>query len=543
MLLLAACAARDVSSGALEDGGAELDAGRSCDPARCEGCCDSLGVCRRGDLDELCGQGGIACGDCGPAGGRCRDGVCQVPRCGDGQRGAAEDCDGPELGGASCSGLGYAGGELRCTPECTFDRAGCQTLSCELAASRPDELPCRFCSADGSAEISCGYCFTRPGEAPATDEVLPCRPGEQCYTWYSTPDASLVHGCLPAPPELCDFSEGYCDGEVVTLCIRGQIDRFDCGAVGQRCLISEGRFGPGPFCVDPGSQTCSPATFVERCEERDRLTCDGVSGQTIRQPCPPEQRCAELGPTTLCVPADAVPCTPGAFLPRCQGPELLRCEPWIPGSPELGGREVIEGCGPRVCAETGLGPRCVQVGTRACDPTLEVPYCDGTHLVSCAGAAAWQDFEDCAQRGSPAGAMACFNLSAGPDCAPPGHQPCDPASSAPSCQDGIARQCWGRGWLRTEPCVGLNSNCLLTPGRATCVAPGPVPCTFEVTASEGGLDDYGEAVAWTPLRCEGPSTLVVCSRESGHEQRFACPSRAACLTAPKFAPNLAATCR
>jgi hypothetical protein len=41
--------------------------------------------------------------------------------------GASEQCDGAELGGASCQSLGYAGGQLGCTSWCSLDRRKCLT--------------------------------------------------------------------------------------------------------------------------------------------------------------------------------------------------------------------------------------------------------------------------------------------------------------------------------------------------------------------------------------------------------------------------------
>ncbi len=45
--------------------------------------------------------------------------------CGDGLRAAEEACDGDDLGGETCAGLGLGEGELRCTAECTPDVSAC----------------------------------------------------------------------------------------------------------------------------------------------------------------------------------------------------------------------------------------------------------------------------------------------------------------------------------------------------------------------------------------------------------------------------------
>ncbi len=50
--------------------------------------------------------------------------------CGNGQIEANEQCDGANLGGYDCVGLGYAGGTLSCDPvTCTFDTSMCMAGS------------------------------------------------------------------------------------------------------------------------------------------------------------------------------------------------------------------------------------------------------------------------------------------------------------------------------------------------------------------------------------------------------------------------------
>jgi len=45
--------------------------------------------------------------------------------CGDNRRQGAEQCDGSDAGGLGCENLCFDGGQLRCTPACTFDTSGC----------------------------------------------------------------------------------------------------------------------------------------------------------------------------------------------------------------------------------------------------------------------------------------------------------------------------------------------------------------------------------------------------------------------------------
>lgn len=48
-----------------------------------------------------------------------------VETCGDGVRGLAEECDGADLGGATCETIGMTGSGLACQDNCTFDRSAC----------------------------------------------------------------------------------------------------------------------------------------------------------------------------------------------------------------------------------------------------------------------------------------------------------------------------------------------------------------------------------------------------------------------------------
>jgi len=46
--------------------------------------------------------------------------------CGNGVVDSAEDCDGDDVGGETCAGLGYHGGPLLCGPDCTLDVSLCE---------------------------------------------------------------------------------------------------------------------------------------------------------------------------------------------------------------------------------------------------------------------------------------------------------------------------------------------------------------------------------------------------------------------------------
>jgi len=68
-------------------------------------------------VDCECGGGGGGGGGGGPV-------------CGNGVVETGEQCDGGNLNGQTCVGLGFTGGTLACSGSCTFDTSGCTTGGC-----------------------------------------------------------------------------------------------------------------------------------------------------------------------------------------------------------------------------------------------------------------------------------------------------------------------------------------------------------------------------------------------------------------------------
>lgn len=55
------------------------------------------------------------------------------PVCGNGVVDEGEDCDGDDLGGATCATMeGFDGGTLGCTDDCTFDTSACMSCGNEI---------------------------------------------------------------------------------------------------------------------------------------------------------------------------------------------------------------------------------------------------------------------------------------------------------------------------------------------------------------------------------------------------------------------------
>ncbi len=91
-----------------------LERGEDCDGDDLGGAtCESLGL----------GEGELGCTD------SCTFDTsdCEIQAvCGNGILEQGEDCDGDDLGGATCESLGLGAGELGCTDTCTFDTSDCE---------------------------------------------------------------------------------------------------------------------------------------------------------------------------------------------------------------------------------------------------------------------------------------------------------------------------------------------------------------------------------------------------------------------------------
>jgi peroxiredoxin/uncharacterized membrane protein YphA (DoxX/SURF4 family) len=206
-------------------------------------------------------------GRCCPKNSHCRHGRCRcnpgftkrgrkcVPRrggggspsqvCGNGVREGAEQCDGGDLGGKTCVGLGLGAGTLACSPGCAFDTSGC-------------------------------------GPAPV------CSPGatRSCYTG---PVGSEGIGICHGGTQTCDSNGtwGPCVGETTPqseICGNGLDDDCD-GVVDNGCCTSDAECGASTTCVSGQCQTtyadattvCAPSSCSGGFETPARY-CDGAGG-------------------------------------------------------------------------------------------------------------------------------------------------------------------------------------------------------------------------------------------------------------------------
>ena len=103
--------------------------------------------------------------------------------CGDAVKIATEQCDGDDLGGATCESLGYALGRLACDrTTCAFDRGGCSTgsgglgfpatgqMRCWEGDDFPaEEVPCTGTGQDGEIQAGAPLAYVDNGDGTITD--------------------------------------------------------------------------------------------------------------------------------------------------------------------------------------------------------------------------------------------------------------------------------------------------------------------------------------------------------------------------------------
>jgi len=199
--------------------------------------------------------------------------------CGNAWLDSGEDCDTVDLAGQTCAGLGFGGGTLACSADCTFDTSACLTATCGDGVAEGSEA-CDGADLSGNTCVSAGF----------GGGYLACTPGcaldvSGCFT--TTCGNNVINA-----PEVCDGADlagNTCGGlgfDVGTLACSADCESFDtsgcatCGDnVRQGAEVCDG--------LDLASSTCMSLGFTSGtlacsagCEAFDTSGCatcgDGV---------------------------------------------------------------------------------------------------------------------------------------------------------------------------------------------------------------------------------------------------------------------------
>ncbi len=165
--------------------------------------------------------------------------ACDAPvTCGNGVRDTGEACDGADLAGASCTSLGFAGGNLSCGSDCTYDLSTCD--SCGDGLVNGDD------QCDG-ADLGNQTCATlAPGyyggnlscQSDCTYDLASCEAAGWCGD-------GILHATEGEQCDGADFGADSCaargfDGGVLTCTPGCQTDPSTCATCGDgTCGVGE----------------------------------------------------------------------------------------------------------------------------------------------------------------------------------------------------------------------------------------------------------------------------------------------------------------
>ena len=228
----------------------------------------------------------------------CTTGGSDTAICGNGIIETDEQCDGSNLGGSSCTSLGYSGGTLSCNGSCRFDTSACtEDTGCGCPASFIGD---GFCDEECN-NAECSF------DAGDCDEPEDCAPG--CLSTMlgdgACDDACDVAACTNdygdcASSETCSdlclgwSADGYCDLSCnMELCLwdGGDCCQSTCTDATYSC---GGSSGTNFSCEDSCSGLCgstSPANGLSCSCHSDCVAADNC--------CPDyETLCVEVDPGT-----------------------------------------------------------------------------------------------------------------------------------------------------------------------------------------------------------------------------------------------------
>jgi hypothetical protein len=165
---------------------------------------------------------------------------CDNSNCGNGIVEEGEECDGTDLAGSTCDSVGFAAGQLACNTNCRLDVGACCNNFCDAASSAA-------CAGD-----TIQTCTQQANGCLALDVTDCAAQGLSCDDSSDTPACACVNRCNTE-------GQGRCFAAVAQTCTEqanGCLDwttTVDCADTGRTCAIG------------PNGATCAAAASGEDC--------------------------------------------------------------------------------------------------------------------------------------------------------------------------------------------------------------------------------------------------------------------------------------
>ena len=208
--------------------------------------------------------------------------------CGDGVAEGAEQCDGADLAGASCSDLGCSGGTPSCTSGCTLDYSGCSDCPvCDGDGTCETDENCNDCPADcisgSSGGAVCGnkVCETADGEncSNCSADCNGVQNGKPSRRYCCGSDTACGDTRCTAGGNACSSTSSppvtYCCGDFAcTGAENGSNCSLDCGVPGY-CGDDDCDASDGEDICSCASDCGAPPSSETICSGGQDEDCDG----------------------------------------------------------------------------------------------------------------------------------------------------------------------------------------------------------------------------------------------------------------------------